>query len=389
MLRLLHTADWHLGRTFPSMPEQAQVALSRARAQAVARAFDAARRNAVHAVLCAGDLFDDPDPAEPFWEELARILRAGPRIPTFLVPGNHDPLTPESVWAPHHPLRARLPPWVHVVDQDDFAWPLGDDAVLYARPCRHTAGEQDLAMALPAREPGDARIRVGCVHGTTFDLDGFETNFPIHRDAGVARGLDYLAIGDTHAFRDVTPNSPVPTVYPGTPEQTAFDERDAGYVAVVALFRPGRRPRVERERVGHWTWHDRRCRDLTELRGVLTLPDLHRAVVRLRLEMTVTLAEANEVDRIVRELEGSEAACGRAGVVVVDRTHLRLRAGASGFRDDLPPVLADAVARLNAQVEDAPDETARELALRAQQHLYRLLAALDTADAVDAELGAR
>ena len=33
---------------------------------------------------------------------------------------------------------------------------------------------------------------------------GYQTNFPICRDAGVHRGLNYLAIGDTHSFRDVT-----------------------------------------------------------------------------------------------------------------------------------------------------------------------------------------
>src|SRR5882757_4160142 len=126
---------------------------------------------------------------------------------------------------------------------------LAPNAVLYARPCRSKAGESDLAMALPAREPGDERLRIGCVHGSTFDIEGWQTNFPIRRDAGVQRGLDYLAIGDVHSFRDVTASLPVPTVYPGAPEATSFDERDAGNVALVALFRHGSRPRVEAERV--------------------------------------------------------------------------------------------------------------------------------------------
>ena len=34
VLRLLHTADWHLGRRFPSFPEEAQKKLSRARMDA-------------------------------------------------------------------------------------------------------------------------------------------------------------------------------------------------------------------------------------------------------------------------------------------------------------------------------------------------------------------
>src|SRR5262249_18139448 len=204
VLKILHTADWHLGRRFPSFPEEAQRKLSRARMDVIARILDVGRRNAVNAVLCSCDLFDDPTPVEDFWEGFAKTLRdhPGPHVPVFLVPGNHDPLTSESVWAPTHPFRARLPKWVHVVDRDDFSYDLSSEVVLYASPCRSKAGERDLAMALPLRQPGDKRIRIGCVHGCTFDMDGYQTNFPICRDAGVQRGLDYLAIGDTHSFRD-------------------------------------------------------------------------------------------------------------------------------------------------------------------------------------------
>src|ERR1041384_3733169 len=75
VLRLLHTADWHLGRRFPSFPDEAQKKLSRARMEVIARILDVGRRNGVNAVLCAGDLFDDPTPSEDFWEGLAKTLR--------------------------------------------------------------------------------------------------------------------------------------------------------------------------------------------------------------------------------------------------------------------------------------------------------------------------
>src|SRR6516225_9825343 len=71
VLRVLHTADWHLGRRFPSFSEEVQKKLSRARMDVVARILDVARRNAVNAVLCAGDLFDDPEPGPDAWEGLA------------------------------------------------------------------------------------------------------------------------------------------------------------------------------------------------------------------------------------------------------------------------------------------------------------------------------
>jgi len=380
VLKLLHTADWHLGRRFPSFPSEGQKKLSRARMDVVQKILEVARRNAVHAILCVGDIFDDPDPAEDFWQGLAKIFRAHPGAnpPLFLVPGNHDPLTPDSVWAPGHPFRSQLPEWVHVVDRDDFMFELSPAAILYARPCRSKAGESDLAMALPAREAGDERLRIGCVHGSTFDVSGYQTNFPISRDAGVQRGLDYLAIGDTHSFRDVTGNLLVPTVYPGAPEPTSFDDGAAGHVALVAMFRRGLRPRVDAEKVAFWRWLDVRCRDMNDLRNLLTTPDLERHVVRLHLDMTVSLSEESEVERILRDLRGTDATHGRAGVVVEDRSGLRLHAGSGdAFPEDLPPVLRDTVARLDRLIAESTEESDRAKATLALSHLYKLLQSRD------------
>lgn len=380
MLRVLHTADWHLGRRFPSFPEDAQKKLSRARLDVVSKILNLARRQSVHAILCAGDIFDEATPIPDFWQGLLKTLRdqPAPHAPLFFVPGNHDPLTSESVWAGHHAFRSQLPSWVHVVDRDDFSFELTPEAVLYARPCRSKAGESDLALALPAREPGDSRIRIGCVHGCTFDVEGYQTNFPICRDAGVVRGMNYLAIGDAHSFRDVTSESPVPTVYPGTPEPTTFDEPDAGSVAIVALFRQGLRPRVSAESVAFWRWIDVRCRDLTELRDLLTRPDLERHVVRLHLDMTVSVAEESEVERIVRELEGTDAAHARAGIILVDRSGLRLVPGAVDvFPENLPPVVRATIERLDRIVTDSEDEGEKDKAVRALSHLYKLLQQTD------------
>ena len=376
MLKLLHTADWHLGRRFPQFPDDAQKRLSRARMEVVGRILDLARRHDVNAVLCVGDLFDEPTPLADFWEGLAKTFQEyrGPRIPVFLVPGNHDPLTPESIWATRHPFRSRLPNWVHVVDRDDFSFELSPDAVLYARPCRSEAGETDLALALPVRALDDRRLRIGCVHGCTFDIEGYQTNFPISRDAGVQRGLNYLAIGDSHSFRDVTTSSPVPTVYPGTPEPTSFDEAGAGSVAVVAMFRAGLRPRVTAESVAFWRWVDVNCRNLNELRNLLIKPDLERHVVRLHLDMVVSVAEQSEVERIVNELQGTDASHGRVGVLLLNSENLRLEPGsAEAFPETLPPVIKDTIARLYRLIEGARDESEKLRATRALKNLSNLL----------------
>ena len=233
-------------------------------------------------------------------------------------------------------------------------------------------------MALPAREAGDERLRIGCVHGSTFDIPGYQTNFPISRDAGVQRGLDYLAIGDTHSFRDVTENLLVPTVYPGAPEPTGFDDRRAGHVALVAMFRRGLRPRVDAEKVAFWRWIDVRCRDMNELRNLLTTPDLDRHVVRLHLDMTVSLVggERSRADpaRPARyRCNPWPGWCAGGGSVWSADAHRFRRRISRGF----PPVLKDTVARLDRLIAESTEESERAKATRALAHLYKLLQSRD------------
>jgi DNA repair exonuclease SbcCD nuclease subunit len=376
-LKLVHTADWHLGMTFPSFDADARLRLSRARLEVIDRILGLAERHAAHAVLCAGDLFDDPDPAPEWWEGLARKFRARSwnDRPLFLLPGNHDPLTTSGVYAPSHPFRAALPSWVKVVDRDDFSAPLSDSAMLYAAPCRSRSESRDLALSLlPAREPGDARIRVGMVHGTTFDLAGHQMNFPIAREAAERKGLDYLAIGDTHGFRDVTPDGPAPTVYPGAPEPTHFGERGSGH-AVVAYFPKdrSRRALVREELVAQWTWEVERCTSLEQLRA-LAARDLSQHVLRLVLDICVGAFEFSEVERILAELGGSNAAHGTAGVLQLDRSKLQLdTADIESTLDRAPDVIRATAARLQKlEREQGPDSDQGDVARRALYQLYRL-----------------
>jgi len=370
-LKLVHTADWHLGRRFQSFPEADRLTLSRARLEVIDRILAVADQQSAHAVLCAGDLFDDPDPGREWWEPLLdKLRRRGGSRPIFLLPGNHDPLTPASVYAEGHPFRRGLPDNVHVVDRNPFEYALTPEAVLYAAPCTSQAGQSDLALSLPAREPGDERIRIGLVHGSTFDMDGHQTNFPIARDAVIQRGFDYLAIGDTHSFREVPPGVQPRTVYPGAPEPTSFGEPDAGYVAVLFVTRQ-RRTILNRERVAHWTWEEGTCRSVAELRrlrddGV----DRRRHVMRLTIDMSVPAAEYEEAEAILRELKGTEAIHGRVGILWEERGNLTLDAhDIENAFPVLPDVLQATVARLKAR--EAEGGADGEIAREALMHLYR------------------
>lgn len=370
-LKLLHTADWHLGKRFPRFEKGQEERLTRARLDTVRRILDLAAGSDVDAVLCAGDLFEEPAPKELWWEGLLQEFQRRPewRRPVVLLPGNHDPIGRGSVYDVAHPFRLGLPDYVHVVDQSGWELPLGDSTVLYASPCESRAGQTDLVASLPRRAPGDERIRVGMVHGQTFDIEGHQTDFPIARGSAVERGFDFLALGDTHGFREVEPDAAVPTVYPGTPEATTFGERDAGYVAIV-FFPLDRRRRalVRRERIGDWNWREETCRSMDELRRLKEEPNLRKTVLRLVLEMELPMAEYDEAERIVTELGGSMASTPKVGVLEVERSGLRLSSAAAIDFGSEMPVLEAAVERLREHAQARPAVVERAL-----HHLYRLV----------------
>jgi len=369
-LKFVHTADWHLGKDFPSFDEADRKRLTRARLEVLDRVFGLAARHQVDAVLCAGDLFDGPSPSRDWWEGLGNKLLAlnwGSTRRVFLLPGNHDPLTPTSVYAPSHPFRQMLPAWVEVIEQDNQEIRLSDEAVLYASPCRSQTGQDDLAMVLPERQSSDDRIRIGMVHGSTFDMDGYQTSFPISKDAAVRRGFDYLAIGDTHSFRRVPRDARVPTVYPSAPEPTNFGETNSGYVALVFVRRTGRKPLIRQERVARWTWRDHTCRSLAELES-LRHESLASHVVRLTLDMALPAPGYARAEQLVREMKGTEAVHGTVGILQVDVTGLDLDVTDIELAfEGAPEVLRKTAQRLRA-VTGERSPTAR----RALYHLYRL-----------------
>jgi DNA repair exonuclease SbcCD nuclease subunit len=371
VLKLLHTADWHLGRRFPRFGLEAGKTLTRARRDVLERIFLEAERNQVDAVLCAGDLFDTPQPDDDFKTALLQVLsRLGwKNRPVFLLPGNHDPLVAESVWR-EPAFRKALPDFVHVVDQELVEVALPNDCVLFAVPCLSRAGQKDPTALIPKRAAGDARVRIGLVHGSTFDAGDWKTNFPISKDAAVERGLDYLAIGDTHGFRFVPPDRKVPpTIYPGTPEQTAFDEHDAGHVALVFINR-ARQAMVQKRPVGQWKWEEVTVKSMEELRLVAMRTDLASRVLRLTLELRVTAAEYQEAEHLLSKLEGSASTHARVGVLELDREKLSLDlTNLDALCAGLPSVLQAAVKRLRLEAENPELRPAAE---RALFHLFSL-----------------
>ncbi|MBL4844456.1 MAG: DNA repair exonuclease [Planctomycetes bacterium] len=369
--KLLHTSDWHLGRGFPGFGNRGDTRLAHARFQAVDRILGAAEAHGVNAVLCAGDVFHEATPSEEVWRKLVDQLRKrqwSNRV-LVLLPGMHDPLVQGSPYSRGHPFRRALPSWVHVVDRERFELQLGDRATLHAVPCQAQASEQDPTELLPDREEGDQGLRIGLVHGRAEGLAGYETNFPVSREAADRLGFDYIALGDAHDRVVLNPDSPAPMVYSGTPELTSFGEQSAGTVSVVMFVRAGRKPQIQEERVSRWIWREEECLSLEDLRRLCRDPNLAKSVITLRLAFGASLVDYVEVESLLEMLEGTKTRPGKAGVIKLDSTGLTLTTSAGDFAADLPEVLQGVVQRLKV----AEGATQGKVATRALLHLFRIL----------------
>ena len=88
MIRILHTADWHLGQTF--------FGYDRAEEH---KAFldwlaEEIRQNEIDALVIAGDVFDVSNPSAAsqriYYEFIYRVTAENPKLQIVIVAGNHD-----------------------------------------------------------------------------------------------------------------------------------------------------------------------------------------------------------------------------------------------------------------------------------------------------------
>ena len=111
MLRIVATADSHLGRYYDRMPPARLEERRRYLRQGFGAAVDFALRHQAHLFLHLGDLFDTPEPrnAERLFvaEALARLKETG--IRAFAIGGNHDTARTHTSGSASSPQTAYAP----------------------------------------------------------------------------------------------------------------------------------------------------------------------------------------------------------------------------------------------------------------------------------------
>ncbi|WJY74947.1 Nuclease SbcCD subunit D [Corynebacterium canis] len=308
-IKFLHTSDWQLGMTRWFLSPEAQARFEEDRLLAIARLGEIARERGCEFIVAAGDVFEHNSLSQRTFGRAKEALSKLP-VDVYLLPGNHDPLTADSM------LRsvAELPN-VHLIESAAVIQ-VGDGVELVGAPLLTKHAATDLvAAALSPLEPqpsGQVRIAVG--HGQP-ESRGAEANIDLAfvEHALARRVIDYLALGDTHSTESVGTSGKV--WFSGAPETTDFYDRDtvgggennSGNVLVVTVSEEG--VEVEEIPVGRWTFEAigfdvNTAEDVDAFFAALdAYPEKSRTVVKYALRGTLGVSDMRRLEQGLEERE--------------------------------------------------------------------------------------
>lgn len=345
MPKILHTADWQIGRLYGSFDPDDAVPLAEARFAAVERLAALAAREQVDAVVVAGDVFDAQTVSARSIRRLFNALEGYPG-PWVMIPGNHDAALAESVWT-HATRLDALPANLHLALEPRVVELPEPRLALLCAPLtqRHTYG--DLTEWFDTAVTPTGWLRIGVAHGAVQGIlaEDIDSANPIAPDRAERARLDYLALGDWHGTKRINDRA----WYGGTPEPDRFKANDAGQALLVTLSHPGAVPVVQPIPTGQFRWQQlvHELRVPSDLQALID--GLGQVEANDVIDLTVTgLVDLADHARLQQALGATEA---RVRCLRKDLSGLRLAPTA----DDIAALHADGY--LGEVIQELRDES--------------------------------
>lgn len=230
MIKLLHTADIHLGAEFPLLREKGKDY----RTQLLTtfdKMIDLAIADKASLFLIVGDLFDAN---RVHGVVVGKVLSAFNKleergIRVCILPGTHDLYNDESIYR-----FVSFPPNVTVLTpEQDYHTYQDLDVTVYGKAFDGKSyGESPLKGLSLINE---TKFHIGMAH-CAIRIPGRVERETMLLDKGeiANSGFDYLALGHWHSFQDCSQGS-AKAFYSGSPEPIDMDQKGAGNVALVTI----------------------------------------------------------------------------------------------------------------------------------------------------------
>lgn len=245
-MRILHTADWHLGQTFYSFERASEHRVFLDWMASILKERD------TDLLLIAGDVFDSPNPSAEsqrmFYSFLTRVTTENPSLKVIITAGNHD--SAARLEAPNpllHSFNTNVSGIVHYkndeIDYERMIIPVDENTCCLAVPyLRHNdlpaaksysegvakfyaelyeiaKRDYPIVLAMGHLQASGAEVSVGdsSEHAIIGGMDGIDSSF-------ANDGIAYFALGHLHRAQRVSGRENVR--YSGAPLPMSFAERN-------------------------------------------------------------------------------------------------------------------------------------------------------------------
>ena len=365
MVKILHTADIHLGAKFSGLGEKG--ASQREQLMATFKNLVATAINEkVDMVLIAGDLFDSnhqPQRNIDLVIEQFNLLRSND-ISVCLIPGTHDSLDSSSIYRKVD-FEGKCPNLQVFTDENvSYKEYPKLDLTVYGKP--NLSNRSRVSPLKGLRRSTSTKFHIGMAHGSLYIPEKIAEDDHVFRLEEVqASGMDYLALGHWHrAYR--CPAEP-PAWYSGPPEWIP-GQTEKGVVLLVNLS-PAGEVEVEPKKLGLRDYNEVEI-DMSEIQDLGMLKSRISEGAGQNLIERVTLKGLRDVEFIVNP-EELEIELGEKffHLSVMDKSHPKSREVTEGEER----LIANRFIRLMKEQIEGLEGEERDVAENALQYGIALL----------------
>jgi exonuclease SbcD len=364
MLKILHTADIHLGAKFSGLGNKGAIQREQLRAT-FKNVVAAALAEGANIVLIAGDLFDSNEQPQRNIElviEQFNVL-GSKNVPVCLIPGTHDSLDPLSIYRKVD-FEAKCPNLKIFWENKSFQEYPDLDLTVYGNP--NLSNRSYTSPLKGLKRSTSTRFHVAMAHGSFYIPEKTAEDDHVFRLEEIeASGMNYVALGHWHRLYRCSEKPPA--WYSGPPEWIP-GQREKGAVLLVSLLDSGE-VKVEARRLG--------LRDYDQLE--IDMGEIHDAA-RLKLRLSEGANQNLIREVILRGLRDAEFIANPEELEadpgekffhlsIVDRSHPKLAAIAA---DEERLIRSRFIKLMGEEIEAAEGED-RETAENALQYGTALL----------------
>ena len=302
MVRILHTADIHLGSKFSGLGRSGDRLRAHLK-KTFMRIVDLALSKNVDLLLIAGDLFDSNQVSKAtLGFALGEISRLG-KIQACLIPGTHDCYDNSSIY--RNIDRDSFPSNLHLLASEEKPFVFFEDlgVTVYGKGNSSTRCKDS---SIPSLNPNfDSTYHITLVHGSfQIPSKSHADDFPVTLEEIEKSGFNYIALGHWHSLQEISKDPKA--FYSGSPEQLRFTQKDSGNVLIVELDE--KQVSIEKIKVGELKWEEvelfvERFRNSSEIMREIEKFKGEQNILKVKFKGDKRLSEAIDLSEIKEVLE--------------------------------------------------------------------------------------